>query len=350
MKILYLISSLDIGGAEILLRETTAYLVEWNEIQVIYFRGDGILVRDFDPAVKITKASLGWKGFRKINGMVERLAPDVIHTHLLPADILLLFLRRSRKIRYFTTIHNTGKGNAVRDWVANRIYKRIERRFAGRHKFVLISNAVRDHVQSKAGIGKGNCALIHNGVRIPENIERKPGKEKLRLLFVGRLVRQKNPFQVLEICRRLHGKGISFSVTVVGDGCLRNRLIRKCRAEGLDQLISFVGGKVHVPDYYLDADALLVTSVVEGFGLVAVEAMSYEVCVLARSVGGLAEIIEDGINGYLCSRVDNFVERLVVLESDPKTRVAVARRSRISAARKFDLRDKSRQLQSLYAG
>lgn len=330
------------------MKETSTCLAEKNEIEVVYLRGEGILAADFDPTVNITKASLGWKGFRRINRIVKRFDPDVIHTHLLPADINLLFLRKSRNIKYYTTIHNMGKGNVVRDWIADRIYKLIQMRFAGRHKYIFISNAVRDRMQSKAGIGKGNFAIIHNGVRIPVGIKRKQRKEKLRILFVGRLVRQKNPFSVLEICRRLQARGISFSVTIVGDGYLLNDLKRKCRVEGLDRLISFVGGKAHVPDYYLDSDVLLVTSSMEGFGLVAVEAMSFEVCVLARPVGGLADILEDGNNGYLCPGIDGFVERLVELDSDPVTLASVARRSRLSVMENFDLREKMRQLQSLY--
>lgn len=330
------------------MKETSTCLAEKNEIEVVYLRGNGILAADFDPMVNITKASLGWKGFKKINGIVEQFDPDVIHTHLLPADIILLFLRIRENIRYYTTIHNMGKGNVVRDWVANRIYKLIEMRFAGRHKFIFISNSVRDHMQSKAGIGKGNFVNIHNGVRIPVGINRKQGKGNLRILFVGRLVRQKNPFSVLEICRCLKARGISFSVTIIGDGCLRNGLKRKCRAEGLDQQISFIGGKAYVPDYFLDSDVLLVTSSTEGFGLVAVEAMSFEVCVLARPVGGLVEIIEDGNNGFLCPRIDGFVERLVELDSDPITLATIARRSRLSVMENFDLRDRLGQLQTLY--
>ena len=314
----------------------------------MYLRGDGILAADFDATVKIAKVSLGWKGFHRIKGIIDRFEPDVIHSHLLPADINLLVLRNSRKVKYFTTIHNVGKGNVVRDWVANRVYKLIELRFAGRHEFVFISNAVREYMQSNAGIGKGNFSTIHNGVRIPAGIRRKERKGKLRILFVGRLVRQKNPYSVLEISRRLRARGISFSVTIVGEGNLRVGLERKCRAEGLDQLISFVGGKANVPDYYLNSDVLLVTSSVEGFGLVAVEAMSYEVCVLARPVGGLTDIIEDGKNGYLCPCIDGFVKRLAELDSDPETLASVARRSRVSVMENFDLRDKARQLQSLY--
>ncbi len=330
------------------MKRTSTCLAEKNEIEVVYLRGDGILAADFDSKVNITKASLGWKGFHRINRIVEQFDPDVIHSHLLPADINLLFLRKSRNIKYFTTIHNMGKGNVVRDWIANRIYKLIEMRFVGRHKYIFISNAVRDHMLSKVGIGKGNFVNIHNGVRIPVGINRKQRKGKLRILFVGRLVRQKNPFWVLEICRRLQARDISFSATIVGDGYLRNSLKLKCQAEGLDQLILFVSGKAHVPDYYLDSDVLLVTSSMEGFGLVAVEAMSFEVCVLARPVGGLVEIIEDGDNGYLCPRIDSFVERLVQLDSDPITLATVARRSRLSVMENFDLRDKLRQLQSLY--
>ena len=330
------------------MKETSNCLAEKNEIEVVYLRGDGILAADFDPKVNITKASLGWKGLYKIIGIVEQFDPDVIHTHLLPADINLLFLRISENIRYCTTIHNMGKGNAVRDWVANRIYKLIEMRFSGRHKYIFISNSVRDHMRSKAGIGKGNFVNIHNGVRIPVGINRKQRRGNLRILFVGRLVGQKDPFSVLEICRRLKARGISFSVTIIGDGYLRNGLKRKCQAAGLDQLISFVGGKAHVRDYYLDSDVLLVTSSMEGFGLVAIEAMSYEVCVLANPVGGLVEIIEDGDNGYLCPSIDGFVERLVELDSDPITLATVARRSRLSVMENFDLRDKLRQLQSLY--
>ena len=91
---------------------------------------------------------------------------------------------------------------------------------------------------------------------------------------------------------------------MIGDGPDRPALERQASEMGLQDRIIFVG-EAHDPVRWLSvADLFLLPSTQESFGLAALEAMACEVPVIASSVGGLPEIITDGVNGYVCQPDD----------------------------------------------
>jgi N-acetyl-alpha-D-glucosaminyl L-malate synthase BshA len=114
---------------------------------------------------------------------------------------------------------------------------------------------------------------------------------------------------------------------LIGDGPVRAEIERRAIEEGLAADVTFVGEQYDLVPWLSAADLFLLPSAQESFGLAALEAMACEVPVVASRVGGLPEIIEDGVSGFLCppGAVEMMAERGVAVLSDPALRAAMGR-------------------------
>ncbi len=91
---------------------------------------------------------------------------------------------------------------------------------------------------------------------------------------------------------------------MVGDGPDRLAVERQVADAGLADVVDFVGEQHDIVSWLSVADLFLLPSAQESFGLAALEAMSCEVPVIASRVGGLPEVIEDGVTGFICDPDD----------------------------------------------
>jgi len=132
-------------------------------------------------------------------------------------------------------------------------------------------------------------------------------------LFAGRLEPLKGAQILLDAAARLRSRDAfdDLAVVIAGDdsgdgapddrGSERRRLERHAARIGLEDHVRFVGAVRHeqLADYYAMADVCVVPSLTESFGLVALEAQALGTPVIAAAVGGLREIVEDGVTGLL---------------------------------------------------
>ena len=126
---------------------------------------------------------------------------------------------------------------------------------------------------------------------------------------------------VLEIFRRLRER-MRARLVLVGDGPDRPGLEQRVAQLGLHDAVEFVGEQQDVVPWLSAADVFLLPSAQESFGLAALEAMACEVPVVASRVGGLPEVIEDGVTGFLCEPddLDGMVARSAELLANPGLR------------------------------
>jgi len=132
-----------------------------------------------------------------------------------------------------------------------------------------------------------------------------PNHEKI-LIHVSNFRPVKRPADVVEIFVRVL-KDIPAVLLMIGDGPERSNTERLVRSYHVEEKVHFMGKQDNIEEFIGISDLLLLPSETESFGLVALEAMACEVPVVASGVGGIPEVVTDGVDGFLLEPGD-FVE------------------------------------------
>ena len=131
---------------------------------------------------------------------------------------------------------------------------------------------------------------------------------------------------VLDVFRKIRER-VRARLVMIGDGPDRGALESRVAELGLHDAVTFLGEQLDLVPWLSAADLFLLPSAQESFGMAALEAMTCEVVVVASRVGGLPEVIEDGVTGFLCDPddVDGMAARGVSVLTDPDLRARVGR-------------------------
>jgi glycosyltransferase involved in cell wall biosynthesis len=146
--------------------------------------------------------------------------------------------------------------------------------------------------------------LIHNGVDPAPllsadgtSIGKELGLGEVPVLtMVGRLAPPKDPLTVLKACQLLQA---DFRLLIVGDGELRNKAEDFVSQNNLEHKVIFTGERNDVPEILSVSDIFILASQLEGLPLVIIEAEMAGLPIVASHVGGVPEMVEDGITGFL---------------------------------------------------
>jgi glycosyltransferase involved in cell wall biosynthesis len=130
-------------------------------------------------------------------------------------------------------------------------------------------------------------------------------KGRISLVYVARLEKEKRPEIIINAAKVLEEHGLDVDLKVIGDGALRNDLEDLARGLGLEKNVRFYGKIVdrsEIFGLYKDSDIFAFSSIKgEGIPLVLMEAISQGLPIVAAYFGGIDEIIENGVNGFLIS-------------------------------------------------
>jgi len=196
---------------------------------------------------------------------------------------------------------------------------------------------------------------IHNGSDPGLFIksDRRKVREELRLgeapviTFVGRLSPPKDPLVLLEACNVIGGE---FNVLLVGEGELRKPVEQFLDHYGLQDRVFLMGERRDIPEILSASDIFVLVSRWEGLPRAIIEAMMAGLPVVATNVGGIAELVENGVTGYLVPRQDpqSLALSLRRLISDHQLRRRLGDAGRKRALEKFTLERMFAQTQTLY--
>lgn len=155
---------------------------------------------------------------------------------------------------------------------------------------------------ARHGLPAARVVTIPNGVDLEGfNVSSWPDlkdSDPIRLLFVGRLAHQKGVDVLLGALAKLKDR-VAFTLRVVGIGDQLDRLRKQVHLAGLDDKVEFRGSLASVVQEYAWCELLVLPSRFEGMPNVALEALSCGRPVLGTRIGGTAELVEEGINGWL---------------------------------------------------
>ena len=179
------------------------------------------------------------------------------------------------------------------------------------HHVIAVSNETAEHLIQVEGASKGKVSVIHNGLDFervkvsgPEARARIRAELELGETFVflvaGRLHPEKGYEHLFNAVRLLRSRiERPFIVLVAGRGPFLERYEELVRTLGIADCVRFLGFRNDLPDLMVASDLFVLPSVAEAFGLVLAEALFLGRPVLATRVGGIPEIVDDGIDGRL---------------------------------------------------
>ncbi len=186
----------------------------------------------------------------------------------------------------------------------DRFYNLFTRVFFFRFDFIVCqSTEMRQSLAELYGINLRKLKVISNPV-LPTALIRNDqmAKAKKRLIGVGRLIKGKGWFRLLDIMTQLPE---NYVLTIIGDGPLMNQLKQYIIENNLDTRVTLLGERNDVSDQIINYDLFVLSSFSEGFPNVVLEALSVGVPVVAFKVGGLQDVIRNGFNGFLAEQGDN---------------------------------------------
>jgi glycosyltransferase involved in cell wall biosynthesis len=272
------------------------------------------------------------RAFARVAAAVRRLGLDVLHVHLrtpwaaqygVAAGLLLPGVA-------VVLVENSPLPPSV---PAQRAFKRITTRRVTAH--VACGDWLAREVEHMAGLPAGSVGTIRYG--IPE-VELEPPPRPfagVTAAVLARLVPDKGVHVLLRAAARVEG----LSVVVVGDGPARGDLDLLVAELGMEDRVLFTG-YVDDPRAWLRAvDLFVLPSFMEGLPLSPVEAMLERLPVVATTVGGMAEAVEDGATGLLVPPRDEaaLADALAQLAGDAGRRAAMGEAGRRLALERFSI-------------
>ncbi|MGC8605656.1 MAG: glycosyltransferase [Desulfomonilaceae bacterium] len=207
-------------------------------------------------------------------------------------------------------------------------------------RLICNANALRTHVIKKHGVDPKKVAVAPNGVDTnyftPDSSSRDP---KPTVVFIGRLVEQKDPFTLIEAFILLRKLVLDARLILIGQGYLNSKIKQKVAESGLEQHIELIPGSSDIRPFLRRGWLLTLPSISEGFPQVIIEAMACGLPVVATSVGGVPEIIEHGVNGLLVQprSPKSLAQSMASLLLDDETRNLMGARARELTIERFSL-------------
>lgn len=196
--------------------------------------------------------------------------------------------------------------------------------------------------------------IVHCGV-IPERYDAPapPARDGLHLVFVGRVTRIKGLRVLMEAFAAARDARPGLTLTLVGDG--DDRAALETLARPMDGAVRFLGfqSQAGVAAAVAAADALVLPSFAEGLPVVLMEALATARPVIATRVAGVAELVEDGVSGYLVAAGDaaGLTDRILALaDAGPERRAEMGRAGRAKVHAEFDARIEAARIGALFAG
>ena len=384
----------DTGGMNVYVRELTRHLGKKGVHVDVFTRsqdehvphvlhdlgyGNRVVHIPSGPEVPMPKQELVQYLPRFVQGIqefsnIKGLKYDLLHTHYWMSGIAGRDLKAIWKIPIVHMFHTLG---LMKQRVARQPGEAEgEYRLEGEREVMRIADRIvaatpaeMAQIQWLYKVKTDNVVIIPPGVDtshfypiLPDEAKEYigvPPCERM-LLYVGRIEPLKGIDTLIQAIAILRKMGVYVCLSVIGgepnpsaetENTEMNRLQEMCANAGLSDLVTFLGkrGQDSLPYYYSGAEAVVVPSHYESFGMVALEAMACGAPVVASQVGGLAYLVKDGETGFTVPVDDPkaLAERLAILINDQPLRQRLGRQA-AQAAREYAWENIADRIISVY--
>ncbi len=321
MRILQLIQRPQLRGAEIFTCQLSNHLLEaGHEVYIISIqKGDAVLpfsgsLITFNRPTK--NRLLDWEGWRQLAHYIDQVKPDVVQANagdtLKYAVLSKVFFKWKAPIvfRNASTISLYLRHSLIKRSWNGWLFKKVA-------QVVSVSNNSKEDFIREFPFLKKNIEVIPVGIEVNE--QKPSGNNQVEyIIHVGGFTFEKNHHRLINIFQNLQ-KSTNIQLWLVGDGPLRKEIEKQVEMEKLSDQVRFLGFQQDVFPLVKNARALVMPSRIEGIPGVILEAMYCKTPVIAYDVGGIPEVVKNGVTGWLVKAGDEagFLKAINEALNDP---------------------------------
>jgi glycosyltransferase involved in cell wall biosynthesis len=303
----------------------------------------------------------------RLADLIREVRPQILHTHTAKAGTIGRLAARLLGGAGPPIVVHTFHGHVLRgyfDPVRSTAFRLLERWLARRTTaLIAVSPEVRDDLVSLGVAPREKFTVVRLGIELDERVGTDsdgPRADTRRALgipadrfvvgWIGRMTGVKRTDDVLLAVRALRERGVDTVLCMVGDGPDRDAVERRAHQLGIVRDSLFLGYQEEVASYYAAFDALILPSANEGTPVSAIEALAGGRPVVATRVGGVPDVVRDGIDGFLVEPgdVDAMAERLSALAADPPLRHRMGEAGRASVHERYSVERLLDDIDALY--
>lgn len=319
-KILHYSDSREFGGAEIYLADL---FLEFDKSK---YKSVFVYIKNTNS--NRFKARLGCMksyelkfpySWMMLGEIIKNEDPDIIHLNMnvpFSCFFILFLLKFSRNRKVIATVHSAVSpkskylfGKTLKAILCKILFPVVDR-------FVCVSNNSKSEFCENYGVSKEKVSVVYNGIRpFTNRIFRRSDREAAKKFFnilpdqkvvgcVARLDRDKGVEYLLRAFLEVVKNRKDSVCLIVGDGNDKRRLMSIVRSLDIERYVLFVGYVDNAEKIYAAMDIFVLPSTHESFPLTILEAMHAGDAVVATDVGGIPEVIHDGVNGFLVKPKD----------------------------------------------
>jgi glycosyltransferase involved in cell wall biosynthesis len=360
-----IVPSLAVGGAERLVVHLVAHLSR-ERFAPVCICLESPLGTHYEARVRASGAPLHFLGkgarasgsvLRQLSALFQQYRPAVVHTHIIGLNYAYPLMLRYRTPARVHTVHSLAQrevGVRVGAWV---------RTLAFRYRLggvvpVAVADEVRASIQQLYGYP--DPPLIPNGIPTDEYAPDPDIRAQWRqahgiephatmLVHVGRFAPPKNHALLVEAFAQVRADAPLY-LLLVGGGELEDAVREQVAGLGLESRVRFLGTRADVADILRASDVFVLSSRVEGNPMSVMEAMAAGLPVVSTAVGGVPELVREGVTGLLVPSEDAgaLAQAMQALVDDSVRRQAMGAAARQHAVAHFDIRHTVRMYEELY--
>jgi len=344
MRILFLLDNISIGGIpKNVLRLAASIKGHVEDYQICVMHGSSVPFGDLDSndptRIKIVKNRGRIEQYRHLRNCINQFCPDVLSSHGYVSQFYFSLFRRINGHRRPCAVfmHGVPIVRTFRSWLYWRLFQ------AGLQDADIIICVSEDTRQRmlKAGFHANKLVVILNciptGVTIAAHPPRRHQENVLVLGYLGRISYGKRIDVLLVAIAKVLAQGCQCRLIIAGTGELEPILRDQVAKLGIKSNVDFIGYVENPIEFLSKIDALVLLSDSEGMPVSLLEAAAAGVPIIANNVGGIPEVVRNGVNGILVPSLSAALvsEAICRLAKDENYRFSLASRQLEVARTKF---------------
>ena len=280
---------------------------------------------------------------------------DILQTHDAQTRRLGVLAAAITGVRHVTSVHGwifNDRKQQTAKWIDARLIGLADRAIA-------VSGRLGEELTA-AGVPASRLTVVRNAVLLGDYGSKGSG-EAVRAEFniprdhrvisiIGRISAEKGHEVFLAAAKRILERHPKTTFMIVGDGPLRARVGEAAQELGIASHVVFTGHRAKTHDIYGATDVIVISSFTEGIPNVLLEAYAYEMPAVATDVGGVGEVMQDGVSGWLVQPGDPEIiaDKVNGLLADDNLRERMGRAGRLAMEHRHNFERRTRVVEELY--